>query len=103
MPTLGMRKGGGSKQVGVTGAVMEVGMGNLAPKEEHPTEGAMGQADDEGKFPGRSGWSLLKQMKGSEKEGRASQAEGAAGTKVQRPAVCVLCSGWHGQKWKVVE
>lgn len=37
----------------VTGAGMEVSIGIVASKEEYPNQEGAGQADDEGKFPGR--------------------------------------------------
>lgn len=42
---------------GVTGTAMEVSMGTVVLKEACP-DWVVGQAGDEGQFPGRSDWSL---------------------------------------------
>ena len=62
------------------------------PKEAPNPVGAR-LAGNEGKFPGRSDWSLIEQVKWGG-EGHPRQKE----QQVQRhkSLLCVICSGWYG-------
>lgn len=92
MPTLGNAQRG-TKQLGDStwgDRCCDGGKhGHRGPKEEAPNPGVARQAGDEGKFPGRSDWSLTKQVKWGGKEGGASGTrQEAQQVQTQRPALC---------------
>lgn len=85
-PPLGMYKEGGDR------CCDGGGHWQRGPKEAPNPVGAR-LAGNEGKFPGRSDWSLIEQVKWGG-EGHPRQKE----QQVQRhkSLLCVICSGWYG-------